>query len=106
MLDFLRRLRGQGYRELEIYTGNISYKVLGLEEAVREWRRGINDLVTLFARLSENLVTNPRDRVFAPLGLASEDAQEAIIPGCHKTLEEVYSVALQYDVEPYSRVIK
>ena len=44
--------------------------------------------------------------MFGPLGLASEDGQEAIIPGYYKTLEEVYSVALQYDVELYSRIIE
>lgn len=99
VLDFLRRLHGQGYRELEVYTGNISYKVLGLEGVVREWRRGTNDLVTLLACSLENLATDPRDRVFALSGLASQDAQEAIIPDYHKTLEEVYSVALEYYVE-------
>ena len=106
VLDFLRRLRGQSYRKLEVYTGNTSYKILGLEGAVREWRRGTNDLATLLARSSENLATHPRDRLFGPLGPASEDAQEAIIPDYYKTLEEVYSVALRYDVELYSRIIE
>lgn len=58
----LHRLRGRDYREFEVYTGNISYKIVDLEGAMREWRRRTSDLVTLLACSLESLATDLRDR--------------------------------------------